>query len=54
MAVGKPGAVNAAIFAAQILAASDASVAERLSALKEKLAQDVVNTSARMKSEFQL
>jgi phosphoribosylaminoimidazole carboxylase PurE protein len=54
MAVGKPGAVNAAIFAAQILASSDASVAERLSALKEKLAQDVVNTSARMKSEFQL
>jgi phosphoribosylaminoimidazole carboxylase PurE protein len=54
MAVGKPGAVNAAIFAAQILAASDASVAERLAALKEKLAQDVVNTSARMKSEFQL
>jgi phosphoribosylaminoimidazole carboxylase PurE protein len=35
MAVGKPGAVNAAIFAAQILAASDASVAERLAALKK-------------------
>jgi 5-(carboxyamino)imidazole ribonucleotide mutase len=54
MAVGKAGAVNAAIFAAQILAGSDAALNKRLAELKNRMAQDVVEKSARMKKEFHL
>ena len=39
MAVGKHGAINAAIFAAQIIALQDEVVAEALSAYKAKLAE---------------
>ena len=39
MAVGKAGAVNAGIFAAQILATSDRALAGRLARYKEKLAR---------------
>ena len=35
-AIGKPGAVNAALFAAAILANEDAAVAERLSAWRQR------------------
>jgi phosphoribosylaminoimidazole carboxylase PurE protein len=52
MAVGKAGAVNAGIFAAQILATADEELAQRLAAFKEKLASDVVEKSARMKREL--
>ncbi len=41
MAIGKPGARNAAILAAQILALKDDSVASALTALQEKQADDV-------------
>ncbi len=41
MAIGKAGAKNAAIFAAQILATSDARLAERLAALKAEMAREV-------------
>jgi phosphoribosylaminoimidazole carboxylase PurE protein len=51
MAVGKAGAVNAAIFAAQILAASDSEIRARLEQLKEKMARDVEEKSARLKRE---
>jgi phosphoribosylaminoimidazole carboxylase PurE protein len=52
MAVGKAGAVNAGIFAAQILATADEALAQRLAEFKEKLAADVVEKSARMKREL--
>jgi phosphoribosylaminoimidazole carboxylase PurE protein len=52
MAIGKAGAVNAGIFAAQILATADEALAQRLTAFKEKLAADVVEKSARMKREL--
>ena len=39
VAIGKPGATNAGILAAQILALSDASMAKKLTTHKEKLAQ---------------
>ena len=52
MAIGKAGAVNAAVFAAQILATSDKAVAKRLVRYKEKLAAGVVEKSLRMKQEF--
>ena len=54
MAVGKAGAINAGVFAAQILATGDEALALRLAEFKEKLAGDVVEKSARMKKEFGL
>ena len=41
MAIGKAGAKNAAIFAAQILATSDAALAEKLAAMKAAMAREV-------------
>ena len=41
MALGKSGARNAGIFAAQILAISDAQLAERLEAFKKEMADQV-------------
>jgi phosphoribosylaminoimidazole carboxylase PurE protein len=54
MAVGKAGAVNAAVFAAQILAIRDAALARRLAQYKVKLAADVLEKSAKMKRDFGL
>ena len=48
MAVGKAGAVNAGIFAAQILATSDRALAARLAQYKEKLAGEVAEKNARL------
>ncbi|SDU05736.1 phosphoribosylamine--glycine ligase [Desulfobacula phenolica] len=45
MAIGKPGAYNAGIFAAQILAVSNPLLAEKLSAFKQEMA-DKVNKKA--------
>jgi len=50
MAVGKAGAVNAGIFAAQILATSDRTLAGRLARYKEKLAREVAEKNARLKT----
>ena len=50
VAIGKPGATNAGILAAQILATSDKSVAEKLIAHKQKLARGVEEKSAKMKA----
>src|SRR3954471_5768971 len=41
MAIGKPGAINAAIYAAEILATSDQQMAARLVTYKEDLARGV-------------
>lgn len=54
MAVGKAGAVNAGIFAAQILATGDRRLASRLARFKRKLAAEVVDKSTRMRREFGL
>ncbi|WP_305044167.1 5-(carboxyamino)imidazole ribonucleotide mutase [Geoalkalibacter sp.] len=45
MAIGKPGARNAGIFAAQILGAQDPAMAARLAEFKEKMAAGVVAKS---------
>ena len=45
MAVGKAGAKNAAILAAQILAISNPALAKKLTAYKAKLEQDVVRAA---------
>ena len=52
MAIDKPGATNAAIYAAEILATSDVVVAKRLVAYKEELARSVAENSARVKQQF--
>jgi len=52
MAIDRPGAINAAIFAAEILATSDPEVAQRLISYKEELAKSVAEKSARVKQEY--
>jgi phosphoribosylaminoimidazole carboxylase PurE protein len=52
-AVGKAGAVNAAILAVQVLATSDAELSRRLLEYKEQLAHSVAEKSAKVKREFQ-
>lgn len=52
-AIGKPGAINAAIFAAEIIAVSDAALAQKLVAHKEELARSVAEKSAKVKRELQ-
>ena len=51
MAVGKAGAVNAAIFAAQILAVADRSLSRRLTEHKETLAREVAEKNARLQRQ---
>jgi 5-(carboxyamino)imidazole ribonucleotide mutase len=53
-AIGKPGAINAAIFAAEIIATSDAAMARKLVEYKEQLARSVAEKSEKLKREFQL
>ncbi len=50
VAIGKPGATNAGILAAQILALSDAVVAKKMVAHKEKLAKGVEEKSKNLKA----
>jgi 5-(carboxyamino)imidazole ribonucleotide mutase len=52
MAIDKPGAINAAIYAAEILATSDAKVADKLIAYKQELARSVAEKSERVKQQF--
>src|SRR6266702_523420 len=49
VAIGKPGATNAGILAAQILATSDPALAKKLFTYKEKLALGVEEKSRRLK-----
>jgi len=53
-AIGQPGAVNAAVLAAQIIATSDAQIAQKLVAYKEQLARSVAEKDQKLKREFQL
>jgi 5-(carboxyamino)imidazole ribonucleotide mutase len=52
MAIDKAGAVNAAIFAAEILGLSDPEVARRLVAHKEELARSVSEKNARLQKQI--
>lgn len=51
MAIGKPGAMNAGIYAAQILATSDAAVSQKLADYKKELDASVAEKSARLKRD---
>ena len=50
LAIGKAGAINAGILAAQILALGDPAIARKLAAHKEKLARGVEEKSKKLKS----
>lgn len=49
MAIGKPGAVNAAILAVEILATSDAALASKLGDYKAELVRSVARKAAKVK-----
>ena len=48
VSIGKPGARNAGILAAQILALSDSKLANRLEAFKKELAKDVAQKARQL------
>jgi phosphoribosylaminoimidazole carboxylase PurE protein len=48
MAIGKPGATNAAVFAAQILGVADQAMAQKLVDYKKKLADKVELAAAKL------
>ena len=50
VAIGKAGATNAGILAAQMLAMSDPEIAKKMTAHKEKLARGVEEKSKKLKS----
>jgi phosphoribosylamine--glycine ligase len=50
VSIGKPGATNAAVLAAQIIATADEKVAAALRAYKKKLAEKVEAAAARLRS----
>jgi len=52
MAIDKAGAVNAAIFAAEILGTSDPEIARKLVAHKEDLAKSVAEKNERLKQQI--
>ena len=51
MAIGKPGATNAAVFAAQILGVGDKAMAQKLVDYKKKLAEKVEAAAAKLQSQ---
>lgn len=53
-AIGKPGAINAAIFAVEIIATSDAECARKLAEHKERLVRSVAEKSEKVKREFKI
>ena len=50
VAIGNPGATNAGILAAQMIALADAGVAKKMTAHKEKLAKGVEEKSRKLKA----
>lgn len=52
MAIGKPGAMNAGVFAAEILATSDEGIARKLADYKKELDSAVAEKSALLKREL--
>lgn len=52
VAIGKPGATNAGILAAQILAVADSNIAKKLGTYKEKLSKGVEEKSKKLQSSL--
>ena len=52
VAIGKPGATNAGILAAQMIGLSDSAVAKKLAVYKEKLAAGVAEKSEKLQKSL--
>jgi 5-(carboxyamino)imidazole ribonucleotide mutase len=52
VAIGKAGATNAGILAAQIIGVADSAIAQRLQSHKERLAQGVIDKSKKLKESL--
>lgn len=52
VAIGKPGATNAGILAAQMIALADADVAKKMAGHKDKLAKGVEEKSKKLKASL--
>jgi phosphoribosylaminoimidazole carboxylase PurE protein len=52
VAIGKPGATNAGILAAQMIGLSDESIAKKMHAHKEKLARGVEEKSRKLRERY--
>jgi phosphoribosylamine--glycine ligase len=52
VSIGKPGAINAGILAAQILALGDADLEKRLLAFKQEMAEKVVQKAEKLKEQL--
>jgi len=52
VAIGKAGAINAAILAVQILALSDPALRRRLTAYKKQMAKEVLQANAELQEEL--
>ncbi|RME32536.1 MAG: AIR carboxylase family protein, partial [Deltaproteobacteria bacterium] len=52
MAVGKAGARNAGLFAVQILAVTDAALAEKLAAQRQKMAEGVLTKAENLQQRL--
>jgi phosphoribosylcarboxyaminoimidazole (NCAIR) mutase len=52
VAIGKAGATNAGILAAQIIGVADAAIAKKLAAHKEKLAKGVEEKSRKLQASL--
>jgi 5-(carboxyamino)imidazole ribonucleotide mutase len=52
VAIGKPGATNAGILAAQIIGVADAAISKKLDAHKEKLARGVEEKSKKLQASL--
>lgn len=52
VAIGKPGATNAGILAAQIIGVADAAIAKKLEAHKQKLARGVEEKSRKLQASL--
>lgn len=50
MAIGRPGARNASIFALQILGLADKKIAGRLNAFKKRLEADIIEKNEKLKA----
>ena len=53
VAIGKPGATNAGILAAQIIGVADSAIAKKLEAHKEKLARGVEDKSRKLQASME-
>jgi phosphoribosylamine--glycine ligase len=53
VAIGKPGARNAGVLAAQILALSDSELARKLDAFKKEMAEQVDQKAAELRESLE-